>query len=254
MTLTLLGTGTSQGVPVLGCDCTTCRSRDPRDRRLRTAALLSEDGHYLAIDAGADFRQQMLRRGVPSLDGVLVTHEHNDHTAGIDDLRPYCFRQGIDMPVYCLPRVAAELRERFAYAFGDYPGVPRLDLRPRRPGEAVEFLGRRLELLEVTHGRLPILGFRVGGLAYLTDTKTLPPATLDRLGGLDTLVLSCLNYHGTHSHLSLAEALDYVGRIRPRRAVLVHFSHHVRPYAELATELPPGVEAGYDGMRLPVVD
>ena len=252
MTLTLLGTATSQGIPVLGCDCPTCRSSDPRDRRFRQAALLTDGDRYLAIDAGPDFRAQYLRAAVPRLDGVLITHEHNDHTAGLDDLRPYCFRQRIDMPVYSLPRVATELRDRFAYAFGDYPGVPRLELRPLGFGDRLPFAGRELELLEVHHGSLPILGFRIHRTAYLTDVKSLPPATLDRLTGLDTLFLSCLNYQGTHSHLSLDEARAYVDRLRPRRAVLIHLSHRFPPHAQLELELPDGVSVGYDGMRVEV--
>lgn len=250
MTLTLLGTATSQGIPVLGCGCATCISTDPRDKRFRTAALLSEEDRFLAIDAGPDFRSQYLRAAVSRLDGVVVTHEHNDHTAGLDDLRPYCFRQRLDMPVYSLPRVAAELRERFAYAFGNYPGVPRLDLRHVNFGDRLSFAGRELELLEVRHGELPILGFRIGRLAYLTDVKTLPPGTLDRLAGLDTLVISCLNYQGTHSHLSLEETLAYVERLQPANAVLIHLSHRFPPHARLETELPEGVRVGYDGMRL----
>ena len=248
--LRLTGTATSQGVPVIGCGCAACRSTDPRDRRYRTSAVLYAGDERLAIDAGPDFRSQMLQAGISRLDGVLLTHEHNDHTAGLDDVRPFCFMQQMDMPVYCLPRVAGELRERFAYTFSNYPGVPRLDVRERDFGDTLRCGGVRLYLLRVNHGRLPIFGFRTAGLAYLTDAKVLPPETLTALQGLDTLVLSCLNYPGTHSHLSVAEALAYVEELRPQRTVLFHLSHRLGPHADFQATLPPGVEVGYDGMLL----
>ena len=239
-------------MPVIGCHCGACTSTDPRDNRLRTSAVLMEGEARLSIDAGPDFRTQMLRARVERLDGILLTHEHNDHTAGIDDVRPYCFMQQMDMPVYCLQRVADELRERFAYAFTDYPGVPKLDVRPVDFGDRVPFAGHELELLRVNHGKLPILGFRIGGLAYLTDVKTLPEATLQALGELDTLVISCLNYSGTHSHLSVLESLDFVSRIQPRRAILFHLSHRLGTHAEFSTSLPAGVEVGFDGMEIAI--
>jgi phosphoribosyl 1,2-cyclic phosphate phosphodiesterase len=254
MHLRLLGTATSQGVPVIGCDCAACLSRDPRDRRLRCSALLDLGEEVLAIDAGPDFREQMLREGVQRLDGILITHEHNDHTAGLDDVRPFCFMQKMDMPIYCLDRVAADVEQRFAYAFTDYPGVPGLDIRRIDFGQVIEMGGATVELLRVQHGQLPIIGLRIGELAYLTDTKTLPEQTLARLQHLDTLILSCLNRRGTHSHLSLDEALAYVDLLRPRETVLIHLSHRFGPHAELLADLPPGVTVGYDGMRIPILN
>lgn len=248
--LTILGTGTSQGVPVLGCDCEVCRSRDPRDKRLRAAALLRAGDETLVIDTGPDFRTQLLRERVMAVNAVLITHEHNDHTAGIDDLRPYCFRQKIDMPVYCLPRVAADLRERFAYAFGDYPGVPRLDIREVSFGDRIPFGGQDIELLEVTHGELPIIGFRWGDIVYLTDVKSLPEETLQRCLGADTVIISALHQSGTHSHLSLGEALVYLDRLNCRRGILTHFSHRIGKVVDTESQLPPGVEMGWDGMRV----
>ena len=248
--LTLLGTGTSQGVPVLGCDCPVCRSRDPRDQRLRAAALLRAGDECFVIDTGPDFRTQLLRERVRTLSGVLITHEHNDHTAGIDDVRPYCFRQRIDMPVYCLPRVAADLRDRFAYAFGDYPGVPRLDIREVEFGDRIPFGGQDIELLRVDHGTLPIFGFRWGRVAYLTDVKTLPAETLTQLQGTDTVIISALHREGTHSHLSLPGAIDYLRQIGCPRGILTHFSHRIGRTAELEAMLPEGVEMGWDGRRV----
>lgn len=246
----MLGTGTSQGVPVIACDCATCRSRDPRDQRLRTSALLTSGERQLVVDTGPDFRQQMLREGVTEIEAVLLTHEHNDHTAGLDDIRPFCFKQGIDLPVYCLPRVARELRERFAYAFTDYPGVPRLDIREVNFGDIIHFAGYRIELLEVTHGTLPIFGFRVGELAYLTDVKQLSARTLVQCEGVKTAVISALNERGTHSHLSLAEALDYLDKLGVERGILTHFSHQMGRAADVNPTLPEGVEMGFDGMRI----
>ena len=250
--LRLLGTATSQGVPVIGCHCATCRSRDPRDRRLRTSAVLSIGEARLNIDAGPDFRAQMLRAGVERLDGILFTHEHNDHTAGLDDVRPYCFMQEMDMPVYCLPRVAEDLKQRFAYTFSNYPGVPRLDVREVAFGSTLDSAGERIRLVRVNHGKLPILGFRVRDLAYLTDVKTLPDDTLDTLTGLHTLVISCLNRHGTHSHLSVTETLSYARRIGAARTVLIHMSHRLGPHAEFQESLPPGIEVGFDGMVIDI--
>lgn len=250
--LELLGTATSQGVPVIGCDCPACISTDPRDNRLRTSAVLRAGAARLAIDAGPDFRAQMLRARVERLDGILLTHEHNDHTAGIDDVRPYCFMQKIDMPVYCLPRVAEELHTRFAYTFTDYPGVPKLDVKRVAFGETLDFTGLSIKLLEVAHGRLPILGFRVNNLAYLTDVKTLPDSSLDQLRDLEILVISSLNERGTHSHLSLAESLAYIEQLKPRMAILFHLSHRMGTHAQLQARLPDNVRVGYDGMRLEV--
>lgn len=246
--LTLLGTGTSQGVPVLGCDCEVCRSRDPRDKRHRQAALLRAGEETMVIDTGPDFRTQLLRERVKSVTGVLITHEHNDHTAGLDDLRPFCFRQKIEMPVYCLPRVATDLRERFAYAFSDYPGVPRLDIREVSFGDRISFGGQDVELLEVAHGQLPIIGFRWGDLAYLTDVKSLPEETLARLSGVKTVIISALHHEGSHSHLSLDEALAYLHQLGCQRGVLTHFSHRMGTTAELNAKLPKGVETGFDGL------
>ena len=251
-TLTLLGTATSQGVPVIACDCAVCRSSDPRDKRLRASGLLSSGDKKLVIDTGPDFREQMLRHRVGEVEGVLITHEHYDHTAGLDDVRPFCFKQEIDMPVYCLPRVAEDLRARYAYAFTGYPGAPRLDIREVNFGDTIRFAGHDIHLMEVTHGKLPIIGFRVGDLAYLTDVKELPARTLVQCEGLKTVVISALNHTGTHSHLSLDEALAYLELLRPERGVLMHFSHRMGTTADLNADLPEGVEAGYDGLRLEV--
>ncbi len=227
-----------------------CSSPDPRDKRLRTSAILRQNGRTFAIDAGPDFREQMLRAGVQELDGVLITHEHYDHTSGLDDLRPFCFSQGIDMPVYCLPRVAADLRKRYHYAFSGYPGVPRLDIREVGFGDRIPFAGGEVELLEVLHGRISIFGFRWYELAYLTDVKELPDETRRRCSGCRHVIISSLHHTGTHSHLSLRESLAYLEQLEAKHGVLFHFSHRMGRTGELNPQLPPGVECGFDGMQL----
>ena len=239
---------------MIGCNCTVCTSRDPRDKRLRSSALLTDGGKHFVIDTGPDFRTQMLRERVPHIEGVLITHEHNDHTAGIDDLRPFGFARGEDVPVYCLPRVARDLRARFAYAFGDYPGVPRLNIREVDFGDRIPFASGELELLEVTHGKLPILGFRWHDLAYLTDVKELPALTRVQCKGVKTALISSLRRSGTHSHLGLKESLAYLDEMQAGRGVLFHFSHRMGKAGELNAELPANVESGFDGMRIVASD
>ena len=193
----------------------------------------------------------MLRERVGSIEGVLITHEHNDHTAGLDDLRPFCFLQQSSIPIYCLPRVADDLRARFAYTFSDYPGVPKLDIRPVGFGDRIPFGGSDLRLLEVTHGGLPILGFRWRDLAYLTDVKELPARTQVQCEGVKSMLISSLHRKGTHSHLSLTESLRHIEAAGAARGIIFHFSHRMGRVGELNPELPIGVECSYDGMRIP---
>ncbi len=253
MKLTLLGTGTSQGVPVIGCECAVCRSTEGRDKRLRQSALLSFSGKNILIDAGPDLRQQMLRAGVSSLEAVLITHEHVDHCLGFDDLRPFNFSSGRAMRVFAQPRVAGEIARRFDYVFGPkIPGLPQLDLVEMESGSILDFDGVKIEAFEVMHGRLPILGFRIGDLAYVTDCKTLPEESFEKLRGLKTLVLNALHHSFHHAHLNLAEALALIEKIRPERAVLVHISHQMGLHSEVESGLPPGVRLGFDGMEIEV--
>ena len=253
MKLTLLGTGTSQGVPVIGCDCTVCTSDDPKDSRLRCAALLETATETIVIDVGPDFRQQMLRADVQQLDGVLITHEHNDHIIGMDDVRPFNFRQKQDMPVYAEARVQTDLRHRFGYVFAEnkYPGAPSVVLRDLTPNEPIWMGQTEILPLRVFHGKLPILGFRVGDIAYLTDVKSVPEETRARLRGLKTLVTSALHFYEHHSHMNFPEALEFAEEIGAERTVFLHMSHRAGRHGVLANELPAGVELGYDGLVLP---
>ena len=262
VTVTLLGTGTSTGVPVWGCSCATCTSDDPRDARLRTSAHLvvhAEGGPlHLQIDAGPDFRQQALRAGVAAVDAVLVTHEHFDHVMGLDDLRPLFFWNRAPVPVWALPRTTAALSDIYGYIFrdGTYPGVSKLELRDvgaepfgvasRDPDSAARAV---VTPLLGYHGDLPVLGFRVGRLAYLTDVSRLPESTVEALAGVDTLVLDGLRPQPHPTHFSFDEAAALAARVGARDTVLVHVGHEVR-HADV--ELPPGVRLGYDGLTLDV--
>ncbi len=258
--MTLLGTGTSTGVPLLGCSCAVCTSPDPRDRRLRTSAQVvahTDAGPvHLQIDAGPDFRTQALRAGLTTADALLVTHEHFDHVMGLDDLRPFFFRNPAPMPVCTSARVAGALADTFGYIFrdGTYPGVSRLVLREVDGPFTVESrdgTGASVEVVPVPafHGTLPVLGFRVGRFAYLTDVSHIPDDSLALLEDLDTLVLDGLRPEPHATHFSFAEATAAAQAIGARDTVFTHLAHSVR-HAD--AELAPGVRLGYDGLVLDV--
>jgi len=250
MKICFLGTGTSQGIPVIGCDCPTCTSNDPKDTRLRTAGYVEQDETSFLIDCGPDFRQQMLQNKIKRLDAVLISHEHNDHVIGIDDLRPLNFNQKMDMPIYGNKRVLDELKFRFAYAFAErpYPGVPRLNLMSVKAYDSFNINELQVESLEIMHGKLPILGFKTEDLVYITDAKTVPEKTIEKIRKCKVLVINALRYKEHNTHFSLQEALDFIKLIEPERAYLTHLSHHFPPAAQLEKELPTNVFIAYDGL------
>lgn len=251
MKIILLGTGTSQGVPVIGCDCRVCTSDDPHDRRLRTAALIEHEGTNILVDAGPDLRQQMLRARVRHLDAILLTHEHNDHVIGLDDIRPFNFRSGHPMAVYAQARVAADVRKRFEYVFGDpIPGLPRIELHTIDENSRLNLKGVEVQAIGIQHGRLPILGFRFGDLTYLTDVKTLLPEELAKVTGTRFLVISALHHRPHPTHQTLEEALTLIARIEPEHTWIIHVSHEMGLAAEVQPLLPPGVSLGYDGLEI----
>ena len=247
--ITFLGTGTSNGVPVIGCDCDVCRSSDPRDRRTRTSALIRYDEHSVLIDTATELRAQALANDVRRVDAVLMTHAHADHTGGFDDLRRFNELQGAHIPVYADPSTAAMLRERYAYTFTDlfpfYGGKP--DLMLHEIDGTFELFGRQIVPVPVLHGRLPITGFRIGDLAYVTDAKEIPSSSLDLLRDLDVLVLNGLRVRAHPTHLSFSEAIDVIQAVQPRRAYLVHLSHETS-HIEAERVVGVGIEIAWDGL------
>ncbi len=248
--LLFLGTGTSTGVPAIGCRCATCSSLDPLDKRMRASAILSIGGKNILIDCGPDLRTQLLRAGSPPLDALLVTHIHYDHVAGIDDLRPYCYQR--PMPVYCRAAVADGLRRIVPYSFAEhpYPGVPTFDLHVIDPGRPFHIGDIEVVPLPVMHFELPILGYRIGSFAYITDCKTMPDSTFDLLRGVDTLVINGLRFEPHMSHLSVPEAIEIIRALGPRRAFLTHMSHDLGPAATVT--LPPGIQLAHDFRQSPL--
>ena len=250
-TLTVLGSGTSMGVPTIGCDCAVCRSTDPHDRRTRPSVMISYDRHNILIDTTPDFREQALRENITSVDAVLYTHTHADHILGIDDLRPLSFAHKPGrMPLYADPAAVNFLRNMFRYIFdADYKfgGLPQVEMKPIEG--PVNLFGARFEPVTVIHGETPILGFRFGSAAYLTDHSEVPPDSLDRLRGLDILFLDALRYKPHPTHSTVEQSLKIVEAVKPKRAFFTHICHDL-PHAETDASLPAGVRLAYDGMKL----
>lgn len=245
--VTILGSGTSKGIPEIGCTCSTCMSTDPKDKRLRASALIETHGMRILIDASPDLRQQALRLGLSRLDAILLTHQHYDHVGGIDDVRPFCFDK--DLPIYTNHQTAKDLRTRVDYCFRQhpYPGVPKLNLHEV---ECCPFMieGLKIIPIEVMHGKLPIYGYRIGDFAYITDAKTIPEGGKEKLKNLEVLILNCLRTTQPHfAHLILPEALALIEELKPKRCYLTHACHNLGRHEEISSILPPGVEYAYDG-------
>ena len=240
---------------MIGCTCEVCRSLDHRDHRLRVSVHLDVAGHSMVIDSGPDFRQQMLRARITHLDALLFTHEHKDHTAGLDDIRAFNFRQQTDMPVFGEPRVLSQLQQEFSYIFAEhkYPGVPRVRLHPiERHDVPFDVLGVAVQPLRAMHHKLPVLGFRIGKFCYLTDANHIGPETLDQLRDADVIVLNALRREQHISHFTLAQAIEILEEVQPKRAFLTHISHQLGRHHDVEAELPPWIRLAYDGLKVEV--
>ena len=251
MKVTFLGTGTSQGVPVIGCHCPVCKSIDFKDKRLRSSVHIQTDNLSVIIDIGPDFRQQVLRSGIDWLDAVLLTHEHKDHTAGLDDIRSFNFKQKMDMPVYGRKQVLDQLKLEFGYIFSEkkYPGVPSVLLK-ELDGDEFSINDEKILPVEVLHYKLPVYGFRFGSFAYITDAKTIEATEIKKLQNLDVLVLNALQHDAHISHLTLTEAIDLAQEIGAKQTFLTHISHNLGLSREVEPGLPEGISLAYDGLQL----
>ena len=251
MKVTFLGTGTSQGVPVIGCTCEVCSSLDFRDKRLRTAIHIQIQDQSWVVDTGPDFRQQMLREYIQRLDAVIFTHAHRDHTAGLDDVRAYNFLQQMDMPIYGTQPTLDQLKVEYAYAFEKNAplGLPRLDLRII-DDKPFSIQGIEIIPLPVMHLRMPVYGYRFGNFSYITDANFIPDETLERLKGTEVLVLNALQHERHVSHFNLTEALAMAEKINPKKTYLLHMSHKLGLHAAIEKELPANVRLAYDGLQL----
>ncbi|MGY8945611.1 MAG: MBL fold metallo-hydrolase [Flavobacteriales bacterium] len=252
MKITFLGTGTSTGIPIIGSTHPVCLSEDHKDKRLRSSIMIEWDGFKYVIDTGPDFRQQMINSNCDRLNGVLYTHEHADHTAGIDDIRPFCYRNG-EMPVYAHQRVLSNLSIRFNYIFkteNRYPGSP--SVNSIVIVENTPFMLSNLEVIPISylHGDLQVFGYRFNNFAYLTDLKTISDIEISKLINLDVLVLNAIRIEPHFSHLNLQEALILIDRIKPKKTYLTHISHNLGFHKEVETKLPKDVFLSYDGLEL----
>lgn len=245
----VLGTGTSRGVPEIGCRCNVCSSEDPRDDRQRASVLVKTSGLTLLIDASPDFRRQALDNEITQIDAVLLTHSHFDHVGGLDDLRPFCEKE--DLPIYLRPDVASDLRKRLDYCFREshYPGIPQFRLN-EIANEPFRIRGVKITPISVFHAKLPIVGYRIGDFVYITDAKTVPEEEFEKLEGVDTLIVNSLRRTEHFSHFSLAESLAFIERVKPRQAYLTHLCHQMGTHEDTEKILPPNVHIAYDGMEI----
>jgi len=249
MTITFLGTGTSQGVPVIACACEVCRSTNSKDKRLRSAIHIQVDQQSIVIDTGPDFRQQLLRENITQLDAVVYTHEHKDHTAGLDDVRAFNYKDKKAMPVYAEQRVLHSLKNEYPYIFSDYPGVPQIQLNAIK-NEIFTIQNTSIQPIRVLHKNLPILGYKIKQFAYITDASHITDQELEKLQGIHTLVLNAVRREPHHSHFTLEQALGIFQKIKPTQGYITHISHLLGKHQDVSKELPSNIQLAYDGLQL----
>jgi phosphoribosyl 1,2-cyclic phosphate phosphodiesterase len=252
--ITVLGTGTSQGIPVIGCECNVCSSYDPHDKRLRAAVMITNENTQVVIDAGPDFRQQMLTARVKNLDGLVITHNHKDHTGGIDDVRAFNWIQKKPMDIFAEEPVLNTIRNDFSYAFeaDRYPGVPDINLHPLTTLQP--FTINTLELIPIRahHHRMPVLGFRAGDFSYLTDANTIAPEELNKMRGSRVVIINALRKEKHISHFTLQEAVNILKDLSPEQGYITHISHQMGLHHQVQQELPDGISLAWDGLEFRV--
>ena len=255
MQVYFLGTGTSQGIPVIGSRHPVCQSEDLKDKRLRVSVWITVDDYSIVIDCGPDFRQQMLTSGCEKLDAILFTHEHADHTAGLDDIRPFFFRQKSDIPIYAQQRVLDNLQIRFDYIFkteDKYPGAPDVQIFEVKSNQDFNIGTVKITPILVNHGNLPVLGYRIQDFVYLTDVKTVDESEAEKLKGVKVLVVNALREEPHHTHFNLQEALDFIHLVQPEKAYLTHISHLLGFHEEVQKSLPQNVFLAYDNLKITI--
>tara|TARA_Y100001968_G_scaffold110056_1_gene99553 strand:- start:5632 stop:6402 length:771 start_codon:yes stop_codon:yes gene_type:complete len=251
--VTFLGTGTSQGIPIIGSTHPVCLSKNPKDKRLRVSVMVEWEGLNILIDCGPDFRMQMLANNFARLDAILFTHEHNDHVAGLDDIRPFFFRQG-NIPIYAHERVLNALKKRFDYIFvteNKYPGAPGVNEHIVTDND-FEIQGKHITPVSYLHNQLQVYGYRMGGFAYLTDIKSISETEAEKLKNLEVVVVSALRIEPHHSHFNLAEALEFIEKIKPNKTYLTHISHLLGFHDEVEQSLPENVHLAYDNLKISI--
>jgi phosphoribosyl 1,2-cyclic phosphate phosphodiesterase len=254
ITITFLGTGTSQGVPVIACNCRVCKSTDPRDKRLRCSILIQSSTTTVVVDIGPDFRYQMLRENVKKLDAVLITHEHKDHVGGLDEVRAFNFIQKKDMDIYCTPHVHKELEQQFSYAFAEtkYPGAPELKIHHINSTDPITIGDITFQPIEVFHYKLPVLGFRIHNFTYITDANSIKESEMKKIEGSEIFVLNALHYEDHISHYTVQQALEIMNYVKPRQGIFIHMSHRLGLHAEEEAKLPEFIRFAYDGMKIEI--
>ena len=254
MKVYFLGTGTSQGIPVIGSNHSVCKSKDAKDKRLRVSVWIYDENYSFVIDCGPDFRQQMLTSGCTKLDAILFTHEHADHTAGLDDIRPFFFKQG-DIPIYAHKRVIENLKKRFDYIFeieNKYPGTPSVAINEVISNQNFIVENKTIIPIEVMHGNLQVFGYRIDNFAYLTDVKTIEENELEKLKNLDILVVNALREEPHSTHFNLEEALNFIALVKPKKSYLTHISHLMGFHEEVQQKLPKNVYLAYDNLEISI--